>query len=124
MMGVWLLCRIRKEVLSLGSKHSLSNGNESQELTDLVAGFEVINKCKITLTSSLVLTKGYLDLKWIATAHPSSEAASEQSSLALASASVWGGDYRTFLALLTRLLYAMDFQLALNEFDMVLPKKA
>lgn len=111
-------------MLPLVSKAPSSKQNESTELIDLVAAFEAINKCKITFTCLLALRKGYLDLKWDVSAWNRPEGNAEAGSLVLANVSVWGGDYLTLLALHTRLLYALDFQLALNEFDKVETKKA
>jgi len=124
MMGVSLFIGYRKDGVPLGSKQALSNGNEPEELTDLIAAFEAHNKCKITLTCSLQLHKGYLDTRWSMTAHDASKTLVEVLSLGLASVEVWAGDYKTLKGLLTRLLYALDFQLALNEFASVETKKA
>jgi len=108
----------------LGSKHALSNGNEPEEVTDLLSAFELQNKCKITLTVSVELHKGYLDSRWEAEAIGSQAGEPERGYLVLASVRVWGGDYKTLMGVVSRLLYALDFQLALNEFDSVSPKKA
>ena len=108
----------------MGSKQALSNGNEPGELTDLLAAFEVQNKCKLTLMSSVQLHKGYLDTQWRLVAHGGVDIPWEAPHLALANVAVWGGDYKTLMGLLTRLLYAVDFQLALNEFEKIAPKKA
>lgn len=123
-MGVGSFSSIRKEVLPLGSKQALSNGNEPEELTDLLRAFEVMNSCKLTLSSSLELTRGYIDMEWRLTARSLQTGLLDQPPLDLASVSVWAGDYKTLMGLLTRLLYSMDFQLALNEFDSAAPKKA
>jgi len=108
----------------LGSKHALSNGNEPEELTDLIAAFEVMCSCKLTLDSSLELRKGYLDMRWTLTARNLQVGLLEPKPLDLASVSVWAGDFKTLLGLLTRLLYSLDAQLALNEFASVETKKA
>ena len=90
----------------------------------MVAAFEEQNKCKITWSVSLAQHKGYLDLMWTVQATSASSREVEPYSLALASVSVWGGDYKTLMAVHTRLLYALDFQLALKEYDSAAPKKA
>lgn len=119
-----LVVYIRKKVHQLASRRSLSNGNEPEEFTDLIAAFEAQNKCKITLQCSLELHKGYLDTRWSLRAHNASENPLEAQSLGLANVWTWAGDYLTFMALLTQLLYALDFQLAENEFAAVAHKKA
>jgi hypothetical protein len=93
-------------------------------VTDLIAAFELENKCKITLTCSIQLHNGYLDTIWGMTAHDAAKTLLAPLPLGLASVEVWGGDYKTLTGLLSRLLYALDFQLALNEFDNAAPKKA
>lgn len=108
----------------MGSKQALSNGNEPEELTDLLAAFEAQNKCKLSITCCLKLHKGYLDTEWRVMAHEVSASPLEALNLGLANVAVWAGDYKTLTGLLTRLLYALDFQLALNEFERVPTKKA
>lgn len=108
----------------MGSKQALSNGNEPEELTDLVAAFEAQNKCRITLSTCLKLRNGYLDMEWTAECVNREEGLSEASPLGFLSVSVWAGDFKTLMGLATRLLYALDFQLALNEFDGVKTQKA
>lgn len=106
----------------MGSKHALSNGNESEELTDLIAAFEQHNKCRITLLTSLELHNGYLDLQWTAVAADQGSISLDQPSLDSLSVSLWGGDYKTLKGLLSRLLYALDFRLAESEFDKTIVK--
>lgn len=108
----------------MGSKHALSNGNEPEEVTDLIAAFEQQNKCKLMLSCCLRLRNGYLDTQWEVTLmeEPPTEQAQKHSDYP--SVSVWGGDFKTLMGLLTRLLYAMDFQLAVDEFKKVEKQKA
>jgi len=115
---------VESEDLPLGSKHALSNGSEADEMTDLLVAFEQENKCKITLLISAQLKKGYMDLCWTAVALGMLTQEPDQPPSVLASVSVWAGDFKTLMALVSRLLYALDFQLALNEFDTVPTKKA
>lgn len=103
----------------MGSKHALSNGNEPAELTDLVAAFEQHNSCKITLSCSLMLHSGYLDLEWIAIAREGNAPDPVATGSASVSARVWGGGYKTLTGVLTTLLYQLDFALAEREFDKV-----
>ena len=101
----------------MGSKQALSNGNEPEELTDLVAAFEQHNSCKITLSCSLALHNGYLDLEWKAVAFERKPADPAATGLVLASVQVWGGAYKTLKGVATFLLYQLDFALARDEFD-------
>lgn len=112
------------EVIPLGSKQALSNGNEPEELTDLLAAFEAQNKCTLTLKASLKLHRGYLDTEWEVTAMVTEADVSARWPVDLPSVRVWAGDFKTLMGLLTRLLYALDFQLALNEFGSAETKKA
>lgn len=108
----------------MGSKQALSNGNEPEELTDLLAAFEQQNKCKLTLSVCLKLKNGYLDTEWTMTATDQEHQSLVQLPLGLGSVAVWAGDYKTLMGLLTRLMYSLDFQLALNEFETADIKKA
>lgn len=102
--------------MSLGSKQALSNGNEPEEVTDLVAAFETQNSCKITFSSCLKLHKGYMDMEWEAQAVSTKKSDLDPSPWVLANVKVWAGDFKTLMGVLSRLLYALDFQLAENEF--------
>lgn len=108
----------------MGSKRALSNGNEPEEAIDMIASFEQANSCKIIITSSLELNKGFLDWSWQASAKPSKNGELVANASDLANVRVWGGDYKTLMGLLIRLVYALDFQLALAEFERVEIKKA
>lgn len=101
----------------MGSKQALSNGREPEELTDLVAAFEQHNSVKITICCSLALHNGYLDLLWMATSEDASPPDRVATGLDLVSVTEWGGAYKTLMAVLSRLLYALDFALAEKEFD-------
>jgi len=101
----------------MGSKQALSNGKEPEELTDLVAAFEQHNKCRIILTSSIQLHSGYLDLLWRAAAFERTPEDQVVTGLALASVEAWGGELKTLMGVVTRLLYSLDFALASAEFD-------
>lgn len=106
----------------MGSKAALSNGKEPEELTDLVAAFEQHNSVKITLSASLQLHNGYLDLEWVAIARESQAPDPVAIGLASVSAKEWGGGYKTLTGVLTRLLYSLDFALAEREFDKAIIK--
>ncbi len=99
----------------MGSKQALSNGNEPEEVTDLIAAFEQQNKCKITLTVCLKLHKGSMDCEWRAEAVSTKAGELDPLPWVLANVAVWAGDYKTLMAVVSRLLYALDFQLGLNE---------
>lgn len=124
MMGVWLILLLRKEVQSLGSRAEVSNGSDALEMIELLAAFEMQNTCKLTLTCSLEQRKGSLDAKWVCQAQSTSSRDAGLPSLDLGSVSVWVGDYKTLTGVLTRLLYAMDFHLALQEYASASNKKA
>lgn len=108
----------------MGSKQALSNGNELEELTDLLAAFEGQNSIKLLVTCSLGSRKGQADTVWVVSAVEGVEGVLVAPSSGFQSVKVWGGDFKTLMGLLTRLLYALDFQLALNEFERAPAKKA
>lgn len=124
MMVVRLSYYVERLGASLGSNHALSNGKETEELTDLIQAFELQNSVKITVNCSLELHKGFLDTKWTCTTVDTDKSRQVLPNSALQSVSVWGGDYKMLMGVLTRLLYAMDFQLGLAEFEKLEPKKA
>lgn len=124
MIGVWPFCICTNGGVPLGSNHALSNGNEPEEVTDLIAAFEQQNQCRIILTVFLQLHKGYMDCQWRAQAVSTKDHEQLPNPVVLANVAVWAGDYKTLMAVVSRLLYALDFQLALNEFESAGHKKA
>jgi len=106
----------------LGSKQALSNGNESEEVTQLVDAFELQNSCKITLSCSLASHGGFQDLEWTGVAIERKTTDPAAIGSVLASVRVWGGGYKTLKGVLTFLLYQLDFALAREEFDKTIIK--
>lgn len=99
----------------MGSKQALSNGNEPEELIDLVEGFQSLNRVSIVITSRLVRHKGKWDLAYSATAVPLEGVRGGACDWASANAIVWGSEFKSLMGLYSSLLYALDFQIAERE---------
>jgi hypothetical protein len=106
-------------VQPLGSKASLSNGNEPQELTDMLSAFEKLNRVVITIHSNTVKKNGRFDLIVVANAVPEGAANMAAQFLGSASALCWGSEFKNLMGLYTSLLYKLDFQLAELEWGKV-----
>lgn len=101
----------------MGSKASFSNGNEGEELIDLVEAFQRQNNVSLEVSMSSQQHKGRLDLCLTVKAWNTRKESGEVPHLDLGSVQIWFGDYKTLMGAFTRALYAMDFQLALREYE-------
>jgi len=101
----------------LGSKHALSNGNEPEELTALISAFEIQDEVKLAITITVLAHNKRPDLMLSATAtgRPAENGVAKPS--VSASAIRWGSESATMMGAITSLLYALDFQLAEQEWD-------
>lgn len=90
------------------------------ELTELVRAFETQNSVELTISGQLVDSVHGLDLRWTAFAWDGDPDRPEAKYLA--SASVRCGEKRllTMETVLLNLLYTLDSQLALREFQAVI----
>jgi hypothetical protein len=107
------------EVLPLGSKQALSNGNEPEELTAMLCAFEKSNKVVISIHANTVLRKEKADTLYVANAMPEEGEGTAAKYLGSASALCWGSEYKNLVGLFTSLLYKLDFQLAELEWGKV-----
>lgn len=96
----------------MGSKQALSNGNEPEELTDMLCAFEKQNTVVITIHCNTVRRNGKWDIIWVANAVPANAANMAAQFLGSASALCWASEYKNLMGLVTSLLYKLDFQLA------------
>jgi len=122
MMYLWirLFCMIGGTQLAL--KGGSSAGIGMTELIGIVEAFELQNSVRIELRATLTIWKGSRDLQWVASAF--SRTVEGTGVLPLAYASVRCGEQRlvTMEAVVLRLLYALDFQLAQRELAGDTPK--
>ena len=108
----------------MGSGQALSNGNEVQEVTELIRAFESINSMKIAIVLNVVEREGKPRL--LVRAGPSFAGPPEQA------LKPWGlpqyvfeaGELVRLMGVVTRSLYGLDFELAQKEFQDVLEKEA
>jgi hypothetical protein len=107
----------------LGLKNGQSAGLELMELTGIVAAFQRQNSCRIYFRASVVTVRGQDDIAWTAVAYDRDLEEAEAQLLALVSVRCGEKRLKTMEAVLLHLLYALDFQLAEGEFDMVEHKR-
>jgi len=105
----------------LGSEKALSNGNEPEEITALLCAFEVMNQVEIQIGARVVLHRGKPDLELRAVVRDASAASVEQLHSGLVTVTRWGSEFKSMMGAYSSLLYAVDFQLAENEWNA--PKK-
>lgn len=108
----------------MGSKQALSNGNEVEELIDIITAFEKFNSMRTAIVLYVVQRAGKNRLLAGIGHRPAQPL--EQVLLS------WGSsqyvyeadDVAKLMALLTRLTYGLDFELAEDEFRKTLGKSA
>jgi hypothetical protein len=101
----------------VGSKASLSNGKEGEELIELVDAFQRQNNVSLEVSVSTQQHKGRQDLCLTVKAWNTRKENGEVPQLDLGNVQIWFGDYKTLMGAFTRALYAMDFHLALREYE-------
>lgn len=108
----------------MGSKHHSLQMSELADVTDLLYGFEKQNECVVICTFQTEGQRGKLTI--VLTMHACSVKPVSVERADLASVSVICSDLnlKTWNAALTHALYALDFQLALNEMQPDAAKKA
>lgn len=100
----------------MGSKQALSNGNEPEELTDLLRAFEQQNGVEISLCWKVAKRHNKPDLLVSGTAVVGNSSSLGQKCLGSANAICWGSEFKSLMGLVTTLLYRLDFVLAEREF--------
>jgi hypothetical protein len=102
-------------VQPLGSKQALSNGNEPEELTELLRAFEEQNRVAITIQMKLApqgSKKGLLVLATATSHEPPDSGVTHSGSV---SAVCWGNELVSLMGLFSTLLYRLDFAIAEAE---------
>jgi len=112
------------EVFQLASRHHSLDLSELADVTDLMHAFEAQNSVKLELRcgTSIHGKTPTLGLVLLANSLPTIEQAA--SVLASVSVTCSATGLKSWNAVLTHALYALDFQLAQHEFDNVAVKKA
>ena len=99
---------------------ALKNGSsgrlELPELIDLIKAFEAQNSVELRITGQIVDGSQRMDLRWEAVAYDGDPDAPGAKILGLANVRCLEKRLVTMEAVLLQLLYALDFQLAENEF--------
>jgi len=116
MMVVWLVCVCNNGGAQLALKNGSSGTVGMMELIDIVKAFEAQNSVELTISGQIVDGAKSTDLRWTAVAYDGDP--DQPGAKILALANVRCGEKRlvTMEAVLLQLLYALDHQLAENEF--------
>lgn len=123
-MGAWPFLCIRKRYLQLASRHHSLDLSEVKDVTDLLIAFENVNS--VVISMELRAVSGEAGPDTVVAAFAWSRKADDTEAMLLASVSVRcsATNLRHFRAVVTHVLYLLDFRLALNEFDSAEKKKA
>lgn len=99
----------------MGSKQALSNGNEVEEMTDLLLGFTKANQVGIVITMGLENTPTGAVLRVAAAASNNHADPVVRARWASAHAVLPAKEYKNLMGLLTSLLYRLDFEIGEEE---------
>ena len=108
----------------MGSKQALSNGNEPEELTDLLQAFQDGNQVFIELEIKTIITGGKHVLVASAVATNTHADPVVRARWKSVHAVLPGREYRNLMGLLTGLLYRLDFEIGDEEMKSIGQKRA
>lgn len=107
----------------MASRHYSLEMTEIADFRDLLMGFEEHNGVRIEVRLSLVWGALVPDIAMVAIAHESAGEIGVVAPLASVSVRCSATNLKTLSAALIHAMYALDFQLALNELPESAPKK-
>jgi len=105
-------------------RHHSLRMSEVGDVTDFLYQFERQNRARLEVRLSTLVTGKEVDLGIVMLAHDTEKEIGEAPPLASVSLKCSAMNLKTLSAALLAALYALDFQLGVNEFDKVLKKKA
>jgi hypothetical protein len=108
----------------LGSRHHSLNMSEWMDVTDLLRAFELHNEVCITVSMTTLTTPKGPDLAVMVSAEGKSRKSGDQMLLASVLVKCSSLNLKALQSVVTHALYALDFQLALNEWGVAENKKA
>lgn len=108
----------------MGSRHHSLNMSEWMDVTDLLVAFEQQNEVSITVSMMTLRTPKGPDLAVMVSASGKSRKSGEVTQLASVSVRCLALRLNSLASAITHALYALDFQLALNEWGVAETKKA
>lgn len=108
----------------MGSKQSLSNGREPEELTDLLSSFSTSNQVVIAITLTVAQKDGRPDMLVRAVAQNNHANPVVRARWGSVHCDVWGSDWVRLAGLFTSLLYRLDFVIGEAEMLAIGQKKA
>ena len=98
--------------------------SEVADVTDILEAFETHNKVRIECRLTLIRTSKGPDLSLMMAAHEEGVEIGEVPSLASVNVKCSATNLKTLSSALTHAMYALDFQLALNEMESASTKRA
>lgn len=108
----------------MGSRHHSLDMSELKDVVDMLHGFEQHNKCRLEIRLQPTNEGRSPDLRLWLTAWPLGAEVPDLPSLGSVSVTCLAMNLRHWNAVLIHAMYALDFQLAVNELVAVEPKKA
>jgi len=108
----------------LGSRHHSLEMTEVADVRDTLMAFEEHNNVQVELRMGLSVLNGVPDIEMTAIAHQRGVEIGDQPSLASVSVKCSVTNLKHWKDVHTHVLYALDFQLALNEYASAERKKA
>lgn len=120
----FVLHHIERAGVPLASRHFSLNMSEVGDMTDVMLAFEKHNNVRIKVDMELIIDSAAPDLMITAKAMEVESKDTEVLLLASVSVKCSSMNLKSMNAVLTHVLYALDFQLALNEFEKVPKKRA
>jgi hypothetical protein len=106
----------------LGSRHHSLDLSEIADITDMLSGFQEHNSCRIMMLVRVEVTKRERGLVIEAIAYPMEGECTVATQLASVNVKCSTMNLRAWNSALTHVMYALDFQLALNELGHAAPK--
>jgi len=108
----------------LASRHHSLDLSELMDVTDLLRAFEEHNSCTVNLSFNIARHRKVPTLVVNANCYEGREESVGQRCLGYVSVTCSDLNLKTWNAVLTHVLYTLDFKLALNEFDALEKPKA
>lgn len=106
----------------MGSNHGPLNGNEVQEVTHLIEAFEHMNRVELSFTLGMRREGTKRQLAGLMAAWPEGRADTVLTPSDYKSVRCWANEYKSLMALVTGLLYKLDFELGSSEWEKIKPK--
>jgi len=101
----------------LAASRETSNGPDVRDVTAIMLAFEHINSCRLDLRMGIAGDQKHLSMRFELTAWPRDPESGEVTPLASAKSLTGYKDRRSVEVVITQLMYALDAQMAEEEFE-------